>query len=98
MKYIKVNWLHSYIDEPLTIYSELDDLHWELRKVEIFSEGRMGCASSLISSLGTNLSKEPIPAMEDIALDPQFEVFEISRDDFENIWQTALINGRADCK
>jgi len=34
MKYIKVSWRHVHAEEPVLLYSELDDLHWETRKVE----------------------------------------------------------------
>ena len=44
MTYLKCNWNHSFPDAPITLYSELDDLRWELRKVEVFRDARMGYA------------------------------------------------------
>jgi hypothetical protein len=34
MKYVKVEWHHSFNDQPSVIYSEVDDSGWEVRKVE----------------------------------------------------------------
>ncbi len=45
MRYLRVQWLHSHPDEPVTLYSELDDEGWEVRKVEIFADGHIGFAS-----------------------------------------------------
>ena len=44
MTHLKVKWIHSYPDEPVIIYSELDHELWELRKVEVLPGGRMGYA------------------------------------------------------
>jgi hypothetical protein len=35
MHYIKVFWKHQHRDEPVELYSELDDGRWEVRKVEV---------------------------------------------------------------
>ncbi|WP_246797477.1 DUF6881 domain-containing protein [Burkholderia perseverans] len=94
MKYIKVKWLHSLDDEPVFMYSELDDARWEVRKVEVFADGRRGFASPLESVGGSGLSKEPLPLIEEIALDPQFEPVEIAEAEFEKIWLDAH-NGTA---
>jgi hypothetical protein len=44
MIYIKVKWSHSFPDEPILLYSELDRERCEIRKVEAFPGGRMGYA------------------------------------------------------
>ena len=46
MQYIKVLWKHELADEPVLLYSELDDDHWETRKVEVFRDGQLGYASA----------------------------------------------------
>jgi hypothetical protein len=75
MKYIRVKWMHSSLDEPCELYSELDERMWETRKVEVFADGRIGFASAHEStpSTKTKLSIEPLPALDQIAADPQFE-------------------------
>ena len=35
MTYIRVEWKYSFANEPVWLYSELDDLRWEVRKVEV---------------------------------------------------------------
>ena len=46
MRYIKVKWIHSYPDEPVLLYSEIDDSGWEVRKVEVFPDGAYGYANA----------------------------------------------------
>jgi hypothetical protein len=86
MNYIRVKWLHSFEDEPVFMYSELDDERWEIRKVEIFADGRRGFASAFESAGGSGLSKEPLPSIEEIASDQQFEPVAITKDEFESVW------------
>lgn len=86
MIYIKVDWLHDLLDEPVVIYSELDDVRNELRKIEIYREGTVGYATPEIEQ-GTGLSKEPLPAFDEINSDPQFNLIEISREEFLAAWE-----------
>lgn len=86
MKYICVKWNHSFPDEPVILFSELDDARWEIRKVEIYRNGCKGYASTSATFGGTRLGLEPDPSLEEIASDPQFEPKEISREEFEQIW------------
>jgi hypothetical protein len=86
MQYMYVNWIHSEPDEPQELYSEIDDLGWEIRKIEIFRDGRVGCASLSHSSNSTGLSIEEIPSIEEIAMDAQFSPKEITKADFEKVW------------
>jgi hypothetical protein len=71
------------------MYSELDENRWEHRKAEIFADGRCDYASESESKGNSGLSEEPLPTSVEIALDPQFEPVEISKDDFEKIWNQA---------
>jgi len=86
--YIKCFWYHSYPDCPTLIYSELDEERWEIRKVEVFSDGSKGFAPGM--ELGkSELGKVAIPPNEEISRDPQFQCLEISQKEFEEAW-----NGR----
>ena len=71
------------------MYSELDDNHRELRKVEMFADGRHDFSSNYESKGDARLSVEPIPSLDEISLDPQFEPIEISKEEFEDVWNTA---------
>jgi hypothetical protein len=42
MKYIRVKWIHSLPNEPITLFSELDDDRYEVRKLEIFAMAPVG--------------------------------------------------------
>lgn len=87
MTYIRVKWNHKHENEPVVLYSELDEGRMEVRKVEMFRDGRVGRAGVDASVDETRLGEEPIPSLEDIAKDPQFEPEEIAREGFELIWK-----------
>jgi uncharacterized protein DUF6881 len=40
MKYVRVGWKHQHPAEPVALYSELDDNRFEVRKIEVFRNGR----------------------------------------------------------
>jgi len=86
MHYIKVKWIHSHSDEPVWLYSELDEDRWETRKVEIFQDGTTGFAGPGEAAGTTKLSIEPLPTLEEIASDPQFVPQEVQRQEFEEVW------------
>ena len=86
MNYIKVRWIHDDQNEPILLYSELDSDRWEVRKVEIFADGRIGHAGERGSVGDSGLSETPIPVLEKIALDPQFQPVEITKEEFEKVW------------
>ena len=86
MQYIKVRWVHSHSDEPVWLYSELDEGRWETRKIEIFPDGTTGFAGPDEAAGTSELGVEPLPAIEEIASDPQFVPEEVQRQEFEELW------------
>lgn len=86
MKYVKVKWRHRLPEEPVLLYSELDDARYEVRKVEVYLDRRQGYASVSESSGGTRLGEDPLPELPEIASDAQFEPEEISKHEFEEVW------------
>ncbi len=90
MIYMRVRWIHQDQDDPVEIYSELSDARWELRKIEIFRDGRYGYASEEGSLDSMGLSLEKIPSLEEIARDPEFEPETITKKQFESMWVKAL--------
>ena len=86
MRYIAVRWHHDSPDDPVELYSEIDAVGWEVRKVEVYKNGRIGHADALEQSGGTRLGLEPIPSLEAIARDPQFTPREISAAEFDGLW------------
>ncbi|HRX84826.1 MAG TPA: hypothetical protein P5572_07395 [Phycisphaerae bacterium] len=87
MTYIKVRWIHSHPDEPVLLYSELNDDRWEVRKIEVYRDGRRGFASVSDSVGDTRLGQGPVPTLAEIAADPQFEPVAIERAEFEAAWR-----------
>lgn len=90
MAYIKVYWKHTFPDEPILMFSELDEKRNEIRKVEVYRHNLIGCAWGDISRNGTFLSKYEIPEINVINEDAQFEGIEIEREEFEEVWEKAI--------
>lgn len=95
MEYIKVKWIHSHPDEPTLLYSELDEERWERRKVEVFPGGLIGFATMTESTplTKTKISLEPLPTLQEIASDPQFQPVEITKAEFEQVWSSRMSTG-----
>lgn len=86
MTYIRVRWLHNHPETPVLLYSELDEQRFELRKVEVYGDGRCGYADQLEEVGGSGLGTVPVPGLSEIASDPEFEPAEIEQAEFERIW------------
>lgn len=89
MKYLKVKWLHQDANEPMLLISELDDQRYEVRKVEVFADGRKGVASSAGSFGGTDLGELAVPSDEEIAQDCQSVIEPTTAAEFETVWRNA---------
>ena len=90
MVYLRCRWKHSFPDEPTLLYSELDDERWERRKVEIFADRRARYADRHQESGDTRLGLVPVPTLADIAVDPQFDPAEVSKEEFDLVWNDAV--------
>ena len=88
--FIRVYWRHSSPDEPVELLSELDGERFEVRKVEIWADGRSGYASQAEEVGGTRLGELPVPPLSEIAADPQFEPHEISEAEFDQRWRESV--------
>ena len=89
MHYVRISWNHANPDDPVELFSELDEQSWEIRKVELFPDGHYGFASETESTESTDLGLEPVPPIEEIASDPEFIPGSISRLEFEEAWNSA---------
>jgi hypothetical protein len=69
--YIRVEWEHESPDDPITFYSELDEERWEVRKVEVFRDGRVAHAWGKGSTGTTRLGDQPTSAVAEIAREPR---------------------------
>jgi hypothetical protein len=89
MRYIDVRWLHQFKYDPIRLVSELDADNFETRKLEFFRDGNIGFADENGNSFGVELGEVPVPALDEINSDVQFDGVEISEAYFEKIWACA---------
>lgn len=83
-----VRWLRHDPDEPARLWAEVVD-GWEMRKVDELADGRLTWADDEHDAGGTRLGTVPVPAPEEIALNPQFVVELVDREAFESVWRRA---------
>ena len=88
MKYIKVKWIHNFTKEPILFYHEIDNYRNEIRRVEEFRDGHMNYLSDKLSK-GTYPAEKRLPSLEEISNNPEFNLVEINKEDFEEIWEKA---------
>jgi hypothetical protein len=89
MRYLRVRWRQDSAGEPVILYSEVDDEGWEVRKVDVYANGRRDLAGEGIETGSTFLAGDRTPSLEEINGDAQFEATEIDGDEFERIWADA---------
>ncbi len=87
--YLRVEWKHTQADDPVMLYSELDVDRWEVRKVEVFADGRMTYADGRGASGDTRLGEVQVPPVDEIAKNTEFAPVVISREEFETVWEKA---------
>ncbi|MBN1035649.1 hypothetical protein DWC20_08835 [Clostridium botulinum] len=86
MEYVKYIWIHNFEDEPILIYSELDNERNETRKVEFYKNGKTGCATDRMKH-HTFLGLESMPSIEQINEFEEFFAIPISNEEFEIVWK-----------
>lgn len=84
--YIFVRWNHVLADEPVELWSELDPARFEVRKVEVWADGRVGYAARGEQAGGTALGTEAVPPLNVIAADAEFRPESITHEAFEAKW------------
>jgi hypothetical protein len=87
-RYQKVLWHHDFPGEPVVLYSEIES-GFEVRKVEVYRDGRHDCADRSRSTGTTMLGERLMPDVEDINQDPEFSATAITEDEFEAVWRRA---------
>jgi hypothetical protein len=86
MRYLYVKWVHKTPSDPTHLYSEIGDDGYEVRRVELWTNGRKGYATTEEEVGGTALSSLPVPSLKEIAEQPGFEPKVIAAEDFQKIW------------
>jgi hypothetical protein len=71
--YERYEWIHDLEDEPSLIYCELDDERCEIRKIEVFKDGRsIGVSEEYLQLGATGLGEGPGLAVEEINAHEEF--------------------------
>jgi hypothetical protein len=91
--YQRVGWATDNPAMPVEIYSELDAERWEIRKVEVFADGRVQYSDGTDYTGRTGLSENPLSELAEVDADPEFTAAEIDEDAFERIWDRAVAPG-----
>jgi len=89
MRYQVVKWIHAFLDEPVELYSEIDESGDEVRKVEAYRGGRLDWADGEGQTGTTMLSEKPMPTLDDVNAQIEFVGREVSSEEFERIWARA---------
>jgi hypothetical protein len=92
-RYLKVLWHHELPDEPVELFSEIDDEGWEVRKVEVYRDGHLDWADGSRSKGTSMLSETRMPGIEEIAVQPEFSPTVIDTGEFEAVWRQAVVEG-----
>jgi hypothetical protein len=87
MRYVDVKWLHACPVEPIRLVSEIGPDCYETRKIEFWSDGRVGDASQDGASPSTCLGDQPVPTLEESNSKVEFGGVEIDASAFERLWQ-----------
>lgn len=89
VEYWKVEWLHDFQEEPTKFFSEIGHDGYEVRKIQHYRDGRRLKADESHESSEIGLSEIPVGAIEDVASQPEFAASLISREEFEQAWESA---------
>ncbi|MGQ4597381.1 DUF6881 domain-containing protein [Nocardia sp. R6R-6] len=90
MWYLKAQWHHDLEDEPVEMFSEIGDDGFEVRKVEVYSDGHMDWADAGRRTGTTTISRMPIPTMDEIDTQVEYSALQVDAREFEAIWLRAL--------
>ncbi|WP_143060619.1 DUF6881 domain-containing protein [Amycolatopsis tolypomycina] len=93
--HLRVGWHHDVSGDPVLLYSELDAARHEIRKVEVYRDGRGDRAGPGEATGSTRLGSEPVPESAEIAAQPEFTPEPISAEVFETAWRAAGMNALA---
>ncbi|MFF1478255.1 DUF6881 domain-containing protein [Streptomyces sp. NPDC058301] len=87
--YVKVRWDHEFTEEPVDVFSELDDQRYEVRKVEVYRDGRLDWADASRETDTIGLGEVPFPDLKEINAQEEFHAETITVAEFETAWDRA---------
>lgn len=89
MDYIHVAWMHDYVEEPVELWSELDEGGNEVRRIQLFRDGRIEWVDESGGTDEGGLGEVPIDLDEIRQQADQFLLKVIDRPSFEQRWDSA---------
>jgi hypothetical protein len=63
MNYVRVEWKHPHQDEPILLYSELDEERFEVRKIEVFRNGHAALRAELVPAAVRSSAASPYASL-----------------------------------
>lgn len=82
MRYIDVLWHIDDDEEPYRLISEIGLDNFEVRKIDLFRNGKVGFASKDTNTSNTMLGTVEVPTLEEINTDDEFDGKHISAAEF----------------
>jgi hypothetical protein len=82
-------WIDATEDEPREYYDELDADRWSIRCVRKYRDGRFEAYSYVSENWRDVMPETPIPPLADINDQEKFSAKEISKAEFEAVWDQA---------
>lgn len=89
MKYVHIRWDNKSLDEPVSIFSEVDSEDWEVRRVEVFRDDHLAFASERSCTPGCGLAELKFGDLDEINENPEFHAEIIAEERFNEMWKKA---------
>jgi hypothetical protein len=90
MTYVFSKSLDNAPKDPLEYYVEFDALRNEIRKVEVYPDGRIGYATQEKNTPGTELGLLHAPPFSEILKIEGLDSRQITAQEFQVMWQKAV--------
>jgi hypothetical protein len=90
-----VSWFHGVWadapdDEAIDWYDELDSERWSIRCVRKSRDGSLKAYSYASPDWRDEMPEAPLPLLDEINDNPEFVATEISKAEFELVWEEAI--------
>ncbi|MEU4347000.1 hypothetical protein [Streptomyces sp. NPDC023838] len=95
---MQVRWDHEFAEEPAVIFSEIDDDCYEVRKVEVYRDGRSDWVDASRETDTIGLGEVPFPDLQEINSQEDFHAETITAAEFEVAWARARRTRRREFK
>jgi hypothetical protein len=77
-RYLKTQWHHEFVNEPVLLYSEVADDGTQTRTIEIYRDGHADYVDATSNTRSTVLKESVMPSVEEIDDQPEFTSVDIT--------------------